>query len=300
MNRSPARSWKVSEGRHLDLDPWCLMGILNATPDSFSDGGDHLDPAAAAAAGVAMVQAGADILDIGGESTRPGAERISAEGQVARVVPVIQELRGRDSTRSVVITIDTTLAAVAEAALDAGADAINDVSAGLEDPGLFELAAARGAGIVLMHRLQPPDRDRYSDRYEEPPAYEDVVEEVRAFLADRARRAEQAGVRPEAIAVDPGLGFGKSVSQNFELLHGLDRIVADGRPVLVGASRKSFLGAVSGEADPRGRGVESITADVEAWRRGAGILRVHEVEGHRRALAVARAIMAPEVGSSGG
>ena len=274
----------------MTLDPWCLMGILNATPDSFSDGGDHLDPDAAADAGVAMVEAGAAMLDVGGESTRPGAERVHAGDQVARVVPVIQELRRRETTRSIVITVDTTLAEVAEAALDAGADAINDVSAGLEDPAILEVAASRGSGLVLMHRLQPPDRDRYSDRYEEPPAYADVVEEVRSFLDERATRAEEAGVRPEAIVVDPGLGFGKSVSQNFQLLRHLERIVADGRPVLAGASRKSFLGAVSGETDPRARGAESIIAGVEAWRRGAGILRVHEVRGHHRALVVARAI----------
>ena len=281
------------------LDPWCLMGILNATPDSFSDGGDHLDPSAAADAGEAMVQAGAAILDIGGESTRPGAERVSPENQTARVVPVIRELRRRETTRSIVITIDTTLAAVAEAALDVGADAINDVSAGLEDPAILELAASRGSGLVLMHRLQPPDRDQYSDRYEEPPAYGDVVQEVRAFLDERALQAEEAGVRPEAIAVDPGLGFGKSVPQNLELLHHLEKIVADGRPVLVGASRKSFLGAISGETDPRGRGAESITAGVEAWRRGAGILRVHEVQEQHRALAVAKAINDPQPGLSG-
>ena len=281
------------------MDPWCLMGILNATPDSFSDGGDHLDPMAAAEAGMAMVEAGAAMLDVGGESTRPGAERMSARSQIERVVPVIRELRRRDAIRSVVITVDTTLAAVAEAALDAGADAINDVSAGLEDPEILELAASRGSGIVLMHRLLPPDRDRYSDRYEEPPDYGDVVQDVRTFLEARAGRAEEVGVRPEAIAVDPGLGFGKSVPQNLELVRRLDEIVADGRPVLVGASRKSFLGAISGETDPRGRGVESIIAAVEAWRRGAGILRVHEVQGHRRALAVAGAIDDPDTSSWG-
>ncbi|MBC01974.1 MAG: dihydropteroate synthase [Phycisphaerae bacterium] len=273
------------------------MGILNTTPDSFSDGGDHLDPAMAAAAGVAMGEAGAAVLDIGGESTRPGAERVSGRDQIERVVPVIRALRAHPSTGSAVITIDTTLASVAEAALDAGADAINDVSAGLEDPGIIELAADRGAGLILMHRLRPPDRDRYSDRYEDPPVYEDVVEEVRSFLDDRVRHAEQAGVRPEAIAVDPGLGFGKTVPQNLELIHGLRRIVADGRPVLVGASRKSFLGAISGETDPRGREVESVASGIEAWRRGAGILRVHRVDDHRRALAVVRAISGLEAGS---
>lgn len=266
------------------------MGVLNATPDSFSDGGDHLDPVSAAEAGMAMVEAGAAILDVGGESTRPGSERVQPEEQIARVVPVIEALRRSPSTRSTVITIDTTLSGVAEAALDAGADAINDVSAGREDPAILELAGARGAGLVLMHRLRAPDQDQYSDRYSEPPVYEDVVDEVRAFLDLHSGRAEAAGVGPEAIVVDPGLGFGKTVDQNLDLVRGLGRLVGDGRPVLAGASRKSFLGAITGEADPRNRGVESVTASVEAWRRGAGILRVHDVDAHRRALAVAAAI----------
>lgn len=266
------------------------MGVLNATPDSFSDGGDHLDPVSAAEAGMAMVEAGAAILDVGGESTRPGSERVQPEEQIARVVPVIEALRRSPSTRSTVITIDTTLSGVAEAALDAGADAINDVSAGREDPAILELAGARGAGLVLMHRLRAPDQDQYSDRYSEPPVYEDVVDEVRAFLDLHSGRAEAAGVGPEAIVVDPGLGFGKTVDKNLDLVRGLGRLVGDGRPVLAGASRKSFLGAITGEADPRNRGVESVTASVEAWRRGAGILRVHDVDAHRRALAVAAAI----------
>ncbi len=263
------------------------MGVLNATPDSFSDGGRHLDPTMAVRAGIAMVEDGARILDVGGESTRPGADRIDAIEQIGRVIPVIEKLRAHEVTRSIVITIDTTLAAVAEAALDAGADGINDVSAGSEDPGIFDLAASRGAGLVLMHRLRPPDRDQYSDRYLEAPVYEDVVGDVIAFLDERACRAEEAGVRPDAIAVDPGLGFGKSVSQNLELIRNLPRIVAKGRPVLVGASRKSFLGAISGEPEPEARRSESIVAGIESWRRGAGILRVHDVEEHRKALAIA-------------
>lgn len=290
MIPSSARIWCHAEGRRLDLDPWCLMGVLNATPDSFSDGGDHLDPASAAAAGEEMIEAGAAILDVGGESTKPGSERVGPEEQVARVVPVIEALRDGDATRSVVITIDTTLSVVAEAALDAGADAVNDVSAGREDPAILELVASRGAGLVLMHRLRAPDQDQYSDRYVQPPVYDDVVDEVRAFLDRHAARAEAAGVSPDAIVVDPGLGFGKTVDQNLDLVRGLGRIVGDGRPVLAGASRKSFLGAISGESDPRNRGIESATAGVEAWRRGAGILRIHDVDAHRRALAVAAAI----------
>lgn len=266
------------------------MGILNATPDSFSDGGVHLNPVRAADAGVAMVNAGATVLDVGGESTRPGADRIGVDQQIARVVPVITELRGRPTTEKIAITVDTTRAAVAEAALEAGADAINDVSAGMEDPEILALAADRRAGIILMHRLRPPDEDAYSDRYETPPAYMDVVAEVRAHLGERATAAVAAGVDPSMIAVDPGLGFGKSVSQNLALLQGLPRLVADGRPVLVGASRKSFLGALTGAKAPADRDGESIVAAVEAWRRGAAVLRVHEVAGHQRGIQIAEAI----------
>ena len=283
-------SWRLSATRTLELEPWCLMGILNATPDSFSDGGVHLDPVRAAEAGVAMVEAGATILDVGGESTRPGAERVDVDHQIARVVPVISELRGRRITERIAITVDTTRAAVADAALAAGADAINDVSAGTEDPEMLALAADRGVGIILMHRLRPPDQDVYSDRYETPPAYEDVVSDVREHLLSRVAAAIEAGVDSSMIAVDPGLGFGKSVAQNLALLRGLHRLVGDGRPVLVGASRKSFLGALTGAKDPVDRDGESVAAAIEAWRRGAAVLRVHDVAVHQRAIRIAEAI----------
>lgn len=290
MAGGASRVWRLSAERSIELEPWCLMAVLNATPDSFSDGGDHLDPDRAAEAGVQMVRDGAAILDVGGESTRPGADRIAAFDQMARVVPVIESLRRRPETREIPITIDTTLADVAEAALDAGADAINDVSAGEEDPGILRVAAERGVAVILMHRLRPPDRDVYSDRYETPPEYGDVVEDVRAHLERRAAAAIAAGVDPELVAVDPGLGFGKSVEQNLELLRGLPRLVGEGRPVLVGASRKSFLGAIAETPDPRARDLESCVAAVEAWRRGAAILRVHRPGEHRRALRIASAI----------
>ena len=300
MAEGVARVWRLSEKRSVELEPWCLMAVLNATPDSFSDGGDHLDPIRAADAGVEMVRDGAAILDVGGESTRPGAERIPAAAQIERVVPVIEALRGRAETRTIPITIDTTRAEVADAALDAGADAINDVSAGEEDPEILAVAAARGVAVILMHRLRPPDRDVYSDRYETPPEYGDVVEAVRSHLERRAAAAVAAGVEADLVAVDPGLGFGKSVEQNLALVRGLPRLVGDGRPVLVGASRKSFLGAIAETPDPRARDLESCVAAVEAWRRGAAILRVHRPAEHRRALRIASAIRSRGVDPSGG
>jgi len=266
------------------------MGILNATPDSFSDGGEHLDPADAADAGAAMVVAGATVLDVGGESTRPGAASVDADAQIARVVPVIDRLRATAETAETVISIDTTRAAVAAAAIEAGADLVNDVSGGIDDPGILEVVAERGVGIVLMHRLRPPATDSYSDRYQQAPEYEDVVDDVRSRLETLAARAEAAGVAAARIAVDPGLGFGKTVEQNLELILRLDQLVADGRPVLVGASRKSFLGAVTGVTTPASRTIESVVSGIEAWRRGAAMLRVHDVEPHRRGLEIAAGV----------
>ena len=274
----------------MSLDPWCLMGILNVTPDSFSDGGRHLDPELALAAARQMVADGATIIDVGGESTRPGAEEVDAGEQIRRVVPVIKALR---DTSKVTISVDTTRASVAMAAIDAGADLVNDVSAGLDDPRMFEMVGNRGCGMILMHRLRPPDADQYSTDYRTPPVYGDLLGEVSAFLEERASAAEAAGIAPESIAIDPGLGFGKTVEQNFDLVRGLDVFTRSGRPVLIGASRKSFLGAVAGIERPENRDAASVTLGVEAWRRGAAILRVHEPRVHREALAVALATAAP-------
>ncbi|MCH2161704.1 MAG: dihydropteroate synthase [Phycisphaerales bacterium] len=276
------------EGRTVSLEPWCLMGILNVTPDSFSDGGRHLDPSQALAFAGQMVADGATIIDVGGESTRPGARRVDAAEQIRRVVPVIEGLR---SVSPVTISVDTTLAAVASAAIDAGADLVNDVSAGLDDPGMFEVVAKRACGMILMHRLSPPEEDQYSTRYDTPPVYHDLLGEVAAFLEARAAAAEAAGIAPGAIAIDPGLGFGKTVEQNLALARGLEAFTGLGRPVLVGASRKSFLGALAGAENPEGREAASVAFAVEAWRRGASILRVHEPRPHREALAVAEALV---------
>lgn len=289
MSASPEpRFWPIGPDRVLSLDPFAIMGVVNATPDSFSDGGQFASAEDAAQHAVGLVEQGATIIDVGGESTRPGAGRVDADEQIRRVVPVIARIRSRSG---VAISVDTTLAAVAEAAFEAGADAVNDVSAGTEDPRMFPLVAKRGAGLFLMHRLLPPGEDSYSDQYRHAPVYGDVVRDVASFLLSRAEMAMAAGVARESIAVDPGLGFGKSVAQNFELLARTSEIAALGFPVLVGASRKSFLGAVSGRSDPEQRIVGSVVAAVAAYGGGARIVRAHDVGAHREALLVAHAVL---------
>lgn len=288
-----------------------LMAIVNLTPDSFSDGGRLADAGAAVEFARAAFADGASIVDIGGESTRPGAMRIDAAEQIRRTHQCIVQLaaRGResrdgaahggcpddacaadaerraDSVPPLAISIDTTLAAVAEAALDAGACIVNDVSAGTEDPRLLEVVAARGAGLVLMHRRAAPPDDRYSDRYETPPAYDDVAREVHGWLAERVDAAVRAGVARACIAVDPGLGFGKSVAQNFELVARLQELAALGLPIMVGASRKSFVGAAAQRASPADRLAGSLGVALAAAANGAAVLRVHDVRAHADALA---------------
>ncbi|MBL9140815.1 MAG: dihydropteroate synthase [Phycisphaerae bacterium] len=258
-----------------------LMAIVNATPDSFSDGGLYAKADAAAAHARRCVADGAALVDVGGESTRPGASRVAAIEQVARAIPVVERL----SALGAAISIDTTQSSVARAALAAGAQVINDVSAGTEDPEILTVAAQASCGLVLMHRLVPPDRDRYSDAYEQAPVYGDVVREVRDWLADRAEAAQQAGVAREHIALDPGLGFGKSVAQNYELISHLPELVALGFPVVIGASRKSFVAAVTGGQPPELRVHGSIGVGIAAAMGGAAVLRVHDVAPHRQALA---------------
>lgn len=275
------RNLVFSSGRTLALDPWCLMGILNATPDSFSDGGVHLDPTAAVRAGLRMLDEGATVLDVGGESTRPGAARVSASDQCARVLPILKRLRAETNA---VLSIDTTLAIVAEAALDAGAEVINDVAAGQEAPRIFDVAAERGAAIVLMHRLVPPGEDRYSTAYATAPKYGDVVEEVCSFLVERVAAARARGVEKNKIILDPGFGFGKSVEQNLELLERINEVVRLGFPVLAGLSRKSFLAAIGHGDTPEKRSAGSVEVAVAAWDRGVSILRVHEPAAHRDGL----------------
>ncbi len=297
-----AAVWALGHGRALALDRPRIMGIVNVTPDSFSDGGLHSTADHASAHGLALVAAGADVLDIGGESTRPGAARVPSSEQIARVIPVIERLRAMGCAAA--ISVDTTSAEVAARALDAGADAVNDVSAGGDDAGMLALAAERGCGLVLMHRLCAPGDDEYSHRYEREPDYSaqgGVVRAVTEFLRRRMREACAAGVRAESVLLDPGLGFGKTVAQNFELMAGIGAMQRElGAPLLGAASRKSFLGAVSGMIDPAGRDAESIGAAVAMLLAGGRVFRVHDVEGHRRALAVAWRMGGPGAGIAGG
>ena len=260
-----------------------LMAIVNVTPDSFSDGGAFDGPDAAVRHAMRCIEDGAAIVDIGGESTRPGAQPVPAHEQVRRTVPVIESL-ARAGTPAA-ISIDTTSAEVARAALAAGAHIVNDVSAGQDDPRMFGTCAAAGCGLVLMHRLRRPAEDSYSHQYTAAPRYGDVTVAVRDALAQRAEAAHAAGIAREAIAIDPGLGFGKGVDDNWTLIRRLGEIAALGYPVLAGASRKSFVGAAAGISDPCLRDAASAEAAVECARGGAAILRVHDVAMHRDALA---------------
>jgi dihydropteroate synthase len=264
----------------LSLDRTRVMAIANVTPDSFSDGGERLDPARAIEDGLRFVSEGADIVDVGGESTRPGSQPTSADEELRRVLPVVEGL----ARQGVLVSIDTRRAAVARACLDAGARIVNDVSALRDDPELMPLVARRGVPVVLMHR-----RGRSEDKYEGP-AYSDVVEDVRQFLLDRARTSEAAGIARDRIALDPGIGFGKSVAENVALIAGAGRLADAGYPVLVGSSRKGFIGKLTGIAEPRRRDPASVWLAVEAARRGAAIVRVHDVAAARQALAVSSAM----------
>ena len=253
------------------------MGIVNVTPDSFSDGGAHLDPDAAAAAARRMLADGAAIVDVGGESTRPGSEGVSTEEELRRVVPVLERLEGHP------VSIDTAKAEVARRALALGAELVNDVTA-LGDPELAGAVAEAGAYVCLMH-MQGKPRTMQVD-----PRYDDVAAEVAAFLEERLGRAVAAGIPEEHVLLDPGIGFGKTPAQNFELLRRLDVLLALGRPVLVGLSRKSSLGKLFDPDARVGSLAASLGAAVAAYERGASIFRVHDVREHVEALAAAGAI----------
>lgn len=279
--------WKIGPDRDLPFDKSRLMGVLNVTPDSFSDGGQHQTSQAAVDHALKMVDEGACIIDIGGESTRPGADRIDSEQQIARTIPVIKQLRKQCH---VLISIDTTRSSVAEAALNAGANIINDVSAGCEDDQMFNLAASRRCGLILMHRLVSPQHDSYSDQYKADPVYDDVLQSVCQFLNERCDAAQQAGVDRESIVIDPGLGFGKSVSQCFELIKRMDEIQALGYSVLCAASRKSFIGAVTGKSEPADRLLGSAAVSVMHYLAGVRLFRIHDVAATCEALVVVSAV----------
>jgi dihydropteroate synthase len=260
------------------------MGIVNVTPDSFSDGGLYLDPEAAIAHGLELVEQGAATLDVGGESTRPGADPVGVEEELARVLPVVEGLAER--VPGVQISIDTAKRDVAERALAAGASLVNDVTAFRGDPGMAELVAASGADCCLMHMLGEP-RTMQDD-----PRYGDVVDDVKAFLSERMEAAVQAGVAEERILLDPGIGFGKTAEHNLQLLARLEEIVALGRPVVIGTSRKSFLGRLAGgRPGPEDRLPGTIATNVMALERGAEVFRVHDVAPVRDALVVAAATL---------
>ena len=261
-----------------------LMGVLNVTPDSFSDGGLHHDPDKAVARAREMVEQGADIIDIGGESTRPGADRVPAEEQLKRVLPVIRHLR-QELPADLPISIDTTSTRVAGAALEQGAIIVNDISAGREDPGMLRLVAEAGVTYVIMHMQGTPGT------MQDNPRYDDVVAEIRSFLLERAEAAEDAGIRRENLVIDPGIGFGKSKRDNLDIINNLGRFTATGYKVLLGTSRKRFMGSIcdiSSHSELVGATCATTTMGVLA---GVHILRVHDIKENRQALDVAWALL---------
>jgi dihydropteroate synthase len=257
------------------------MGVVNVTPDSFSDGGLHLDPAAAVTAARRMVADGAVIVDVGGESTRPGSTGVSPEEELRRVVPVLEQLAG------VPVSIDTSKAEVARRALALGAELVNDVTA-LRDPAMAEVAAEAGAYVCLVHMRGEPLT------MQDDPVYDDVVSEVKAFLEKRLEAAVAAGIREELVCLDPGIGFGKKPEHNRALLRRLDELTALGRPVVVGLSRKRSLGRLMGDRGAvTATAAASVGAAVAAYERGATILRAHDVREHVEALRAAQAVTGP-------
>lgn len=278
------RAWRIPRGSLPVGGRTLVMGILNATPDSFSDGGAYAGADAAVARGVAIAKEGADVVDVGGESTRPGAEPVGAATEIRRVVPVIEALAKRVE---VPISIDTMKAEVAEAALLAGARIVNDVSGG-GDPRMFEVARRHEAGLVLMH-MQGDPRTMQRD-----PRYVDVVDDVSRYLLAQSRAAIRAGVAREAIAIDPGIGFGKGIAHNLALIRAIPELKKLEFPILVGLSRKSFIGTLTADAEgtpaPRDRLEGSLAAAALAVVRGADIVRAHDVRATVRACRVADAI----------
>ncbi len=283
LDISTARKGWLIPSRHGNIDMGCrtaLMGVLNVTPDSFSDGGRYFDPAMAISRGVELARDGADIIDVGGESTRPGARHVSSKEEIDRVIPVNRGLR---RAVSIPISIDTYKAPVARAALDEGADMVNDISAMRFDPAMVSLVAAEKVPVVLMHMQGKPQT------MQKKPQYRDVLEEVKGFLLSRVHYALAAGVKPEQIIVDPGIGFGKDLRHNLNLLQGLPALTSLGWPLLVGPSRKTFIGTLLG-VGPEDRLEGTLAAAVGAVLWGANIVRVHDVREARRAIRIADAL----------
>lgn len=277
--------WRIA-GREIDLTSrGRLMGVLNVTPDSFSDGGEFFDADRAVAHGLRLAAEGADFIDVGGESTRPGAEEISAAEECARVLPVIEKLHQQTET---LLSIDTSKLEVARLALEAGASIINDVTGGRRDPGLFALAAEREAGFIIMHMQGNPRTMQIA------PHYEDVVAEVADFFRQQFERAIKCGIDPMAIAFDPGIGFGKTLSHNLALLRHLDRLVVNDRPLVVGVSRKGFLGKIVNAEAITDRLAPTVALTALLRERGAHVLRVHDIKENRAALRTTEALLTAE------
>jgi dihydropteroate synthase len=274
--------WRIAD-RTVDLSARSLiMGVLNVTPDSFSDGGEFFTTGKAVEQGLRMAAEGAEIIDVGGESTRPGAEAVSADDEIGRVIPVIEQLRGEISA---FISIDTSKASVARAALDAGATIINDVTAGRADPEMLALAAERKAGVILMHMQGSPRTMQTA------PHYDDVVREVAYFFRQQYDRALECGVDAMAIAFDPGIGFGKTVEHNLALLANLERLRVADRPLVVGVSRKSSLGKMIGSNAMEDRLAPTIACTSLLRERGANVFRVHDVKENVAALRITEAFL---------
>ena len=274
--------WKV-RGQSLDLTHRALlMGIVNVTPDSFSDGGSFLDPRAACKQGLKLVEEGADILDIGGESTRPGSHSVPLEEEIQRVIPVIEKLRRETKA---LISIDTNKAAVAQAAMDAGADIINDITGLRGDENMPRVVSQSGAGVIIMHMKGTPRT------MQDAPAYQDIMSEIGDFFRQSVTLALSSGIDPMSIALDPGIGFGKTPEHNRQLLAGIGSFAKTGHPILVGASRKSFLGWLAGSTAMEDRFWPGVATTSLCRERGAKIFRVHDVKPHHDALRMTEAIL---------
>ena len=274
--------WKV-RGQSLDLTHRALlMGIVNVTPDSFSDGGSFLDPLAACTHGLKLVEEGADILDIGGESTRPGSQSVPLEEEIQRVIPVIQRLRHETKA---LISIDTNKAAVAQAAVNAGADIINDITGLRGDANMPSVVSKSGAGVIIMHMKGTPRT------MQDAPAYLDIISEIGDFFRQSVALALSSGVDPMSIALDPGIGFGKTPEHNRQLLVGIGSFTKTGHPILVGTSRKSFLGWLAGSTAMDDRFWPGVATTSLCRERGARIFRVHDVKPHHDALRMTEAIL---------
>lgn len=274
--------WKV-RGQSLDLTHRALlMGIVNVTPDSFSDGGSFLDPLAACKHGLKLIEEGADILDIGGESTRPGSQSVPFEEEIQRVIPVIQRLRHETKA---LISIDTNKAAVAQAAVNAGADIINDITGLRGDANMPSVVSQSGAGVIIMHMKGTPRT------MQDAPAYLDIISEIGDFFRQSVALALSSGVDPMSIALDPGIGFGKTPEHNRQLLVGIGSFTKTGHPILVGTSRKSFLGWLAGSTAMDDRFWPGVATTSLCRERGARIFRVHDVKPHHDALRMTEAIL---------